>query len=527
MPRRKPCYRIWASPSGERVVFTFPGRTSTLSCASLKRLRCGIEKESLRVTPDGSLATTPHPRGLGSPLTHPHITTDFSESQVEMVTGTHSSAAACLEELTHLHQVVYRHIGDELLWCTSMPGDLPADEAIPIAKYGTSNMGRAKTVYRLGLAHRYGRRMQTISGIHYNFSLPAAAWPELQWEPNDGYFSLIRNFRRNSWLLLYLFGASPALCAGFVEGRSHNLKTLGADTLYAPHATSLRMGPLGYQSEAQASLGVRYNSLEDYADALEGALTGSHPVYEAIGIRDGDGYRQLATSILQIENEFYGTIRPKCPTRPGERPLHALRARGVEYVEVRALDLDPFSAVGIEADTMRFLNVFLLHCLLAESPPDTAEESAAIARNQYRVSELGREPGLLLERRSHQVELWAWALQILDECQPIAAALDAHAGGGHTDSLSAALACVRDPTMLPSARMLDAMVHKHAGCYAGFVLAQSEQHARELAGMPLPDTVRRRYARIAQRSLAEQRAIEAADVLPFEEFRQKYVSQKS
>jgi glutamate--cysteine ligase len=524
MPRRKLCYRTWASPSVERVVFTFPGRTSTLSCASLQRLRCGIEKESLRVTPDARLATTPHPRGLGSPLTHPHVTTDFSESQVEMVTAPHMSAAACLEELTHHHQVVYRHIGDELLWCASMPCNLPADDAIPIAKYGTSNMGRAKTVYRLGLAHRYGRRMQTISGIHYNFSLPASAWPELRWEPNDGYFSLIRNFRRHSWLLLYLFGASPALCAGFVEGRPHNLETLGADTLYAPHATSLRMGSLGYQSDAQASLSVRYNSLEDYADALEGALTGSHPAYEAIGIRDGDDYRQLATSLLQIENEFYGTIRPKCRTRPGERPLHALRARGIEYVEVRAMDLDPFCPVGIDADTMRFLDLFLLHCLLAESPPDTAEESAAIARNQYRVSELGRQPRLKLERRDDQVELSAWALQILDECQPIAAALDAHAGSGHTDALSAALACVRDPSMLPSARMLDAMVHTHAGRYAGFVLAQSEQHARALSGMHLPDAVRRRYARIAQRSLAEQREIETADVLRFEDFRREYVS---
>jgi glutamate--cysteine ligase len=504
-----------------------PERLRVLARASLTRLRCGIEKESLRVTPDGSLAATPHPRGLGSPLTHPSITTDFSEPQIELVTGTHCSAAACLEELTHLHQVVYRHIGDELLWCASMPCDLPAEDAIPIAQYGNSNIGRAKTVYRLGLAHRYGRRMQTISGIHYNFSLPAQAWPELQWDPNEGYFSLIRNFRRNAWLLLYLFGASPALCAGFVEGRPHELKSLGAHTLHAPHATSLRMGSLGYQSDAQASLGVSYNSLEDYAGALERALTGSHPAYEAIGIRDGDHYRQLATSLLQIENEFYGTIRPKCGTRPGERPLDALRANGVEYVEVRAIDLDPFSSVGIEADTIRFLNIFLLHCLLAESPPDTADEFEAIARNQHRVSERGREPHLLLERRGRQVELTAWGLQILDECQPIAAALDAQAGNGHTDALSAAVAALRDPARLPSARMLDAMVQAHAGSYADFVLAQSLQHAHKLIGMPLAEAVRRRYARIAQRSRAQQREIEAADVLPFEDFRREYVSRKS
>ena len=179
--------------------------------------------------------------------------------------------------------------------------------------------------------------MQTISGIHYNFSLP---------EPlsNDAYFALIRNFRRHSWLLLYLFGASPAVCASFVADRAHELERLSEDTFYLPYATSLRMGRLGYQSEAQSSLAVSYNSLESYAASLQDALTKPYPAYEAIGIRDGDDYRQLATSLLQIENEFYGTIRPKRVIRPGERPLHALRERGVEYVEVRLMDLDPFCA---------------------------------------------------------------------------------------------------------------------------------------------------------------------------------------
>ncbi|MDP1716867.1 MAG: glutamate--cysteine ligase, partial [Burkholderiales bacterium] len=307
----------------------------------------GIEKESLRVRPDGMLADTPHPAALGSALTHPHITTDFSESQLELITGVHAGIEPCLEELTEIHQVVYRHVGDEMLWCASMPCSLPADDDIPIGQYGRSNVGRAKTVYRHGLAHRYGRRMQTISGIHYNFSLPEAAWPLLQQADahhgaaqsyqNDAYFSLIRNFRRYSWLLLYLFGASPAVCKTFVAGREHALQSLTRGTLYLPGSTSLRMGPLGYQSEAQAALAVSYNSLESYGRSLYGALTEPYPPYAAIGIRDGEDYRQLNTTLLQIENEFYGTIRPKRPIRPGERPLHALRERGVEYVEVRCM----------------------------------------------------------------------------------------------------------------------------------------------------------------------------------------------
>src|SRR5262245_35922367 len=358
--------------------------------AVLGSLRRGIEKESLRVRPDGALATTPHPPQLGSALTHPHITTDFSEAQLELITGVHASAEGCLDELERIHEFVYRQIGEELLWCASMPCNLPAEDAIPIARYGRSNVGRAKTVYRTGLSHRYGRRMQAISGIHYNFSLPEDAWPlPGRRDANEGYFALIRNFRRHAWLLLYLFGASPAVCASFVEGRAHGLKELVPGTLYLPHATSLRMGRLGYLSDAQDSLRVSYNNLASYTASLDDALTQPYPPYETIGLRDpgsAEGYRQLATTLLQIENEFYSTIRPKRVINPGERPLHALRERGVEYVEVRAMDLDPYSPVGITASTMRFLDVFLLHCLLTESPPDTDREIEALGRNKQEVA---------------------------------------------------------------------------------------------------------------------------------------------
>ena len=335
-----------------------------------------------------------------------------------------------------------------------MPCKLPGESAIPIARFGPSNVGRAKTVYRVGLSHRYGRRMQTISGVHYNFSLLEDAWPLADLaNANDAYFALIRNFRRHAWLLLYLFGASPAVCSTFVEGRAHELRELASRTFYLPHATSLRMGRLGYLSEAQDSLAVSYNDLESYAASLDEALTKSYPAYAAIGIRDGDDYRQLATSLLQIENEFYSTIRPKRVVRPGERPLHALRERGVQYVEIRAMDLDPFSAIGIAAETARFLDVFLLHCLLNNSPPDSLEEIKAVGRNKQRVAARGREPGLRLDRGPEKVELRSWASQLLTECAPIAKALDAaHGGGAYHEALAAAVRVVSDPTLLPSAR---------------------------------------------------------------------------
>ncbi len=505
---------------------TIQHRLLAWSPAILKGIRRGIEKESLRVRPEGKLAMTAHPLALGSALTHPHITTDFSESQLELITGVHAGVESCIDELTRIHQVVYRALGDELMWSSSMPCGLPADDVIPIGRYGRSNVGRMKTVYRAGLAHRYGRRMQMISGIHYNFSLPEIVWPIAGLgEPNEGYFALIRNFRRNAWLLLYLFGASPAVCASFVEGRQHELQGLGGGTFLLPHATSLRMGRLGYQSDAQATLAVSYNNLEDYGTSLYDALTQPYPPYEKIGIRDDDHYRQLGVSLLQIENEFYGMIRAKRVIHPGERPLHALRERGVEYVEVRLLDLNPFCAVGIDAATIRMLDIFLLHCLLEESPPDTLEEIAAIARNQNRVAARGREPGLLLERQQRQGPLRTGARELLTGCEPIAAALDAaHETNAYREALAAAVAVLDDPEGTPSARVLRAIKQEHDNSYIRFGLTQSLQHASHVRRLPLAAEVEKHYAQMARESLEEQTAIEANDSLPFETYRQRYLA---
>jgi glutamate--cysteine ligase len=496
-------------------------RLRALPRAALNGIRRGIEKESLRARPDGGLALTPHPAALGSALTHEHITTDFSESQLELVTGAHGHIESCLTELTQIHQSVYQVLqaaGDEMMWVSSMPCHLPADETIPIGRYGTSNVGHAKSIYRMGLGHRYGRRMQTISGIHYNWSLPGV--------DDAGYFGLIRNFRRHSFLLLYLFGASPAVGSSFVAGRPHELQPLSADTLYMPHGTSLRMGRLGYQSDAQASLAVSYNSLASYGASLQDALTRPYDAYAAIGVRNPGGeYNQLATSLLQIENEFYGTIRPKRVIRPGERPLHALRERGVEYVEVRLMDLDPFVPIGITAETARFLDVFLLHCLLTDSPPDTPDEIAALGRNQHRTAARGREPGLKLERRGEEVNLVEWGLQIVDECRPIAAALDAAQGGElHQAALVAAREVLADASLAPSARVLAAMAQDFQQSFPQFTIAQSRQTQSRLLALPFPPDLAERFAQMARASVEAQRAIEAGDTMPFEIYRQQYLS---
>lgn len=491
-----------------------------LTAQRLLGIRRGIEKESLRALPTGALAMTPHPRALGSALTHPNITTDFSESQVELITGVHQDVEDCLTELQDVQQATFGALGDELLWVSSMPCGLPADDAIPLGQYGSSNVGQSKTVYRRGLGHRYGRRMQTISGIHYNWSLPDVA--------SEDYFGLIRNFRRHAFLLLYLFGASPAVCSTFVAGREHQLQALNAHTMYLPYATSLRMGRLGYQSDAQASLAVSYNSLEGYAYSLHGALTKPYPAYQAIGVQNPQGqYLQLGTSLLQIENEFYGTIRPKRVIFPGERPLHALRERGVEYVEVRLMDLDPFEPVGINAQTMRFLDVFLLHCLQTDSPPDTPEEIVALSHNQQAVAERGRQPGLMLERGDAQVSLKDWGHTIVEEMRPLARQLDAaHGGTLYLQALDAAVHGLDQPDTLPSARVLDVMQKDFNGSFVAFVRAQSERLKRETLAMTLSADKAERFKSLAEASWADQNKIEAADTMPFDVYLKTYLDPK-
>jgi glutamate--cysteine ligase len=372
----------------------------------------------------------------------------------------------------------------------------------------------------MGLGHRYGRRMQTISGIHYNWSLPGLS--------NDEHFALIRNFRRHAFVLLTLFGASPAVCPSFVAGRDHGLQRLSEHTLYHPYATSLRMGRLGYQSEAQSQLAVSYNSLDGYAGSLHDAMTKPYPAYEKIGIRNlGGEYNQLATTLLQIENEFYGTIRPKRVIFPGERPLHALRERGVEYVEVRCMDLDPFVPVGIEAATMRFIDLFLLHCLLSDSPPDTPQELAALARNQQRVAAQGRQPGLALERvdGGGESSLVQWAAQVVDEMAPLAQAMDATLGGSaYREAWKCAHQALGQADKLPSARVLATMNDDFENSYVRFTRAQSVQTRNALLGLAWTPALQQRFEALARESVLAQQRIEAQDTMPFEIYRQQYLA---
>jgi glutamate--cysteine ligase len=312
-----------------------------------------------------------------------------------------------------------------------------------------------------------------------------------------------------------------------VSDQPHELQPLGEHTLYQPYATSLRMGRLGYQSDAQSSLSVSYNDLDGYAASLQEALTRPYGPYEAIGLRDsGGGYKQLSTTLLQIENEFYGTIRPKRAIGTAERPLHALRERGVEYVEVRCMDLDPFEPAGIRPETGRFIDLFLVHCLLTDSPPDTPDEVAALARNQHRTAARGREPGLRLERGGAEVSLVEWAAELLDELGPIARHLDVGSlgPGPHEAALQTARARLLAPDSTPSARVLAAIREESVPSFASFVGQQSDRTREHFLSKALSKAQLTRWAGMAAESLSEQARIEASESGTFEDFRLDYLS---
>lgn len=494
----------------------------------------GIERETLRVNPDGDLATTPHPLGLGSALTHPQITTDYSESLLEFITPAEHDIAVALKQLDAIHRFAYSELGDELLWSESMPCHLPDEESIPIAWYGKSHIGMIKHVYRHGLALRYGKSMQCIAGIHYNFSLSEDLWRVLQQAEqtpgsakdfqSESYVALIRNFHRYSWLLMYLFGASPALSTQFLRGRSHQLETLSEDTLYLPYATSLRMSDLGYQNNAQAGLVPPYNSLQEYMRSLSRAVRQPYPAYEEIGTRRNGDWVQINTNVLQIENEFYATIRPKRVIRTGERPLEALCTRGVQYIEVRCMDVDPFEPLGISLETSRFLDAFLLYCAMEESAPTDDAEGRENTENFARTVKQGRRPGLTLQRNGEAVELRNWGMELLDRIRAAGDLLDVGRGDrAHAGALDAQIRKLQSADLTPSARVLAAL-RESGSSFSEFGLRQSRLHAAEFRARPPSDEERAYFDALAQTSLAEQDEMERTQVGDFDQFITDYRS---
>lgn len=500
----------------------------------------GVEKESLRVTQDGRIATSPHPSLLGSALTHPYITTDYSESQLEFVTPPYANNWEVMQSLTEMHQFTVNTLTKEnakpaeLVWPASMPCMVGRDEDVPVAQFGSSNVGQMKHIYRLGLGHRYGRVMQTISGVHFNFSIPERFWPiyreykcavgkQCENFISEQYFHILRNLRRSSWILLYLFGCSPAVCASFKVDKTQ-LEQLN-QSYYLPYATSLRMSNIGYKNDSQSSIHVSANSLQDYIRDLSAAINTPYPDYEKIGVKVAGEYKQLNTNLLQIENEYYSLIRPKRVARSGEKPSEALRRAGVQYLEVRALDNSLFDPVGINSNELYFLELLIWYSLFYPGRRLSVAEEQANSHNQLLVAKEGRRPGLKLMHQGVERELKEWATAMCTDMQPLAELMDQGSSQGsqglYTKALAEQLEKISDPDKTPSARVLAEMQNSGVSFHE-LSLATAQAHSEYFQALHLSADKAEHFASIATKSHTEQKSLEAADRIDFDTYLKRY-----
>lgn len=497
----------------------------------------GLEKESLRVDRGGEISQNPHPARLGSALTNPYITTDYSEALLEFITPPLQGVSATLEFLKKIHQFVYTQLeDDELLWDASMPCVVAGEASIPIAQYGNSNLGMMKTVYRRGLGYRYGKMMQVIAGVHFNYSVHDSFWPyyreflnqgaPLQDFTSDQYFGLIRNLQRYGWLIYYLFGASPAICKSFLKGHPGSLEKFDDTTYYLPYATTLRMGDVGYTNKKESESGVKacYDSIDHYVRCLTQAIEKPCSEYEKIGVKVSGEYRQLNANILQIENEYYSTVRPKQPLVNNEKPSHALSQRGVQYIELRSLDLNLFDPLGISATQLYFLEAFMIFCLLQESPIIDAAERQAVDGNENKAAHQGRDPAIRLARAGTEISIQEWGAELLHAMQPICIMLDEQKNThGYSAALQQQVAAIDNSSLTPSARMLDEM-HANKEGFFEFSSRYSKMHQNQLCNSVLSNDDVKYFTHAVRQSVKKQRQIEVSDTISFDQFLDDYFS---
>ncbi|OEG75202.1 glutamate--cysteine ligase [Shewanella colwelliana] len=505
--------------------------------SALKGMQRGIEREALRIEASGHLATDKHPKSLGSALTHSRITTDYSESLLEFITPVHENIDTLLTDLTQTHAFTVRNIGEQRLWPVSMPCYVGDVADIPIADYGESNVGQLKRLYRKGLTYRYGAQMQIISGVHFNFSVSEQLWDRLYQQSDkslsrcdfisESYFGLIRNYRRLVWVLPYLFGASPALCGSFIKDQQTDLafEKLGKGTLYLPYATSLRMSDLGYTNKEQERLHISYNSLGEYLEGIKAAIEMPSAHFEAIGVKVDGEYRQLNANVLQIENEFYSPIRAKRVGVSGEKPSEALARAGVEYIEVRALDVNPFSPVGIDADQVRFLDLFLLHCLLNPSPNTSEADEQEISHNLNTVIIEGRKPGLMLQQHGEPQLMATWLNNLFAELNSLATMLDGDENGQYKQAIAQWQAAVDDPAKTFSGRILNQLLESQID-HSYWVKDLAQTYYQQLMDYPLSTQQEQAYQQAAASSLAAQAQLESNEKVSFEDYLVDYFAPK-
>jgi glutamate--cysteine ligase len=504
---------------------------------SLSNIGRGIEREALRILPGGRLSDKPHYSSIGSALTHPQITTDYSETLLEFITPVSYSPEVAIAQLADIQKFTLGQIDGELLWPLSMPCFVGEEDDIALAQYGSSNIGTMKTVYRQGLKNRYGSMMQVISGIHFNFSFSDEFWQALQTISDTDqrldefistrYFSLIRNYTRYSWLIPYLFGSSPAICGSFLQDKPQSLpfKKSAKGYLYLKYATSLRMSDLGYTNSDQSSLHVCYNDLDGYVAGVKQAMTLASTEFNEIGVKVDGKYQQLNANVLQIENELYAPIRPKRVAKSGEKPSEALASRGVEYIEVRALDLNPFTETGISVEQIYFLDVFLTYCALLPSSSLDEKTQSAFEANMGEVVIRGRDPDLMLNDLGQDKSVVQWGGEIFAGLRQVATLLDkANDSTKYQQSIAAEFAKINDANLTPSAKLLDLVVNKELSL-TELALEYAKKYRDKHHDAAYQSYSEQDFIDSVKQSHQAQTAIEQADTLSFDEFLNQYFSE--
>jgi len=474
----------------------------------------GVEKENLRVSYDGQLSHKPHPASLGKALTHPTITTDFSESLSEIITPPLIGRENMLGSLENISAYAWHHLDleKEYFWPMSMPVSIAHEDDIPIADYGTSHSGRFKKLYRQGLVTRYGKRMQIIAGVHYNFSFPSCFFEQVfkGQDKSDVYFILLRNYFRNYWILPYLFGASPACDKSLVNGRdvSTCLESFLGNSLIGEYATSLRMSDIGYQNKSQSQICISLNNPHAYARSLKLAVSTPYPEYTELGVFKNNQRIQLNDHLLQIENEYYSPIRPKQIAEAGERPTEALCRRGVRYIEVRVLDLNPFTPLGITPTQSAFMDVFLTYCALGSDRPLDKPSFLNAKANFKQVVCRGRAPECLLNLENKNIEFKAAAEGLFSKLLELAQVMDLSIGAGSNEFSSAIRGekiKIDDVSQTPSAQILACMQDRNLS-HQEFGLAQAEAHRAYFEEIILSPVLSKQMDAMTEQSIKDERA---------------------
>ncbi len=508
--------------------------TSAQVTKAINNIKRGIERESLRVNTDGKLSQLDHPVALGSALTHPYVTTDFSESLLELITPPSNNINTTFAQLKDVHKFVAQNIGDEVLWPMSMPCFINDEDDIKIAQFGSSNVGKMKSTYRTGLKNRYGSMMQAISGIHYNFSLPSEFWTLLkEFDGSDDdsleyqsakYMHMVRNIKRFVWIVTYLYGASPAMCKSFLKGQDTGLdfNSFGKGSIFLPNATSLRMSDLGYTNSAQSELNIEYGSLTQYIEKLRKAIHTESEEYKNIGVKVDGKYKQLNHNILQIENELYAPVRPKQITQSGEKPTDALDNRGVMYVELRALDVNPFSPYGISVEQMHVLDVFLMYCLFSSETELTDTQQQEAEENQDAVVLNGRKADLELNHNGVSKSRANWLAEVFDDFTTIASWLDTHYGKtDYSNAIKATLPSVTEPANTLSGKVLSQLQETQTD-NGVFGLQLAKQYKQEILNNETSEFSSEFLQQESINSLQIQKDVENADKVNFDDFLAEY-----